>query len=79
MRSCTDDDLSIGEHQSRNEYGFYPFDENTIGIIESLRERMMCIDEKFEISGDFDSQTAQNLMIVYEICDPLKRRCKSRG
>lgn len=38
---------------------------------------MKCIDEPYQIRGHFDSQTASNLMIVYEVCDPAKMaKCK---
>ena len=35
------------------------------------------MDEPIEISGDYDTFTGQNLMIVYEICNPKLRKCKS--
>ena len=35
---------------------------------------MRCIDEEdFEIAGDFNSDTASNLMVVFELCDESKR------
>ena len=40
----------------------------------------MCIDEELEIFGEFDSNQAQNLMIVFDKCDPEKRdKCKSEA
>lgn len=40
----------------------------------------MCVDEPFEVTGDFDSETAKNLMVTYELCDNTKvgNVCKSR-
>ena len=39
---------------------------------------MVCTDEPYEIKGHYDSYTAANLMIVYEICNPEKHICKSK-
>lgn len=36
---------------------------------------MKCIDEDFELYGDFDTNFAQNLMIVFDRCDPSERVC----
>ena len=38
---------------------------------------MKCIDEAYEIKGDYDTNSAANLMVVFDICDPNKRKCKS--
>ena len=35
------------------------------------------MDEHNEISGSYDKFTAQNLVVVYEICNPNLRRFKS--
>ena len=36
-----------------------------------------CIAEDFEIAGSFNTDTASNLMVVFELCDPVKRKtCK---
>lgn len=37
---------------------------------------MKCIDEPYEIYGDFNTRTAASLMIVFEKCDPEQRSCK---
>ena len=39
---------------------------------------MKCIDEPFEMFGDFDTNIANNLMISFTECDPTLRYCKSR-
>ena len=30
---------------------------------------LMCIDDEYEIKGDFNTNTASNLMIVFELCE----------
>ena len=76
-RKCSDEDLSVGESQTRNEYGFYQFEQNTRSYLELMKGRMYCIDDYFEILGHYNSFVAQNLMVVYEKCDASKRKCKS--
>ena len=38
---------------------------------------MMCIEEDFEIFGDYNTYAARNLMITFELCDSKERTCKS--
>lgn len=38
---------------------------------------MKCIDEPYEIKGDFHTNSAANLMIVFDKCDHTKRKCKN--
>ncbi len=33
------------------------------------RTKMKCIDEPYQIWGDYNSDIAQNLMVVFERCD----------
>ena len=41
--------------------------------------QMTCIAEDFDVEGDFNSKTAQNLMVTFETCDEAKMStCKSR-
>lgn len=39
---------------------------------------MKCIDEPYEIYGDYNSDVTANLMAVFVKCDPEKRKCKTR-
>lgn len=39
---------------------------------------MVCIDDEYDIYGDFHSQVASNLMITFEVCDESVRTCKSK-
>ena len=77
-RNCQQEDVTHDEGETQNEYGFYPFDPDTVGNLESVKGRLKCIDEPYEIKGHYDSYTAANLMVVYEVCDPTKRTCKSK-
>ena len=77
-RNCESKDITMKESEDRNEYGFYTFDPDTEGNVISVKDRLKCIDEPFEIKGHYDSFTAANLMVVYEVCDPNKRKCKSQ-
>ena len=39
---------------------------------------MKCIDqEELEISGNYDTDQASNLMVVFEVCDKEVRTCAS--
>ena len=40
---------------------------------------MFCIANPYDIYGDFNSATAANLMVVFDVCDPSKGNiaCKS--
>ena len=39
---------------------------------------MKCItDDLTQIYGNYDSYSAENLMVVFELCDPDKTTCKS--
>ena len=40
-------------------------------------DSLYCIDEPYEMFGDYESETASNLIVVYEKCDPERRKCKS--
>ena len=37
-----------------------------------MRSILQCIAEPYELYGDFNTLSASNLMVVYEICDPNK-------
>ena len=77
-RSCTDEDFQVAEGEKRSEYGFFLPSETTLETIANEMHALKCVDEPVEISGDFDTFSAQNLMVVFEICDPEVRKCKSQ-
>ena len=77
-RPCTLEDFDVEEGEDKSSYGFYPLHEKTNSAIVSSTI-MKCIDEPFEIKGEFNTNTAANLMIVFDKCDPTKRTCKSEA
>ena len=60
----------------KNAYGFYPMSDSAKTIVNDDWYSLKCIDDDFEISGNFNSDTASNLMVVFEICDSSKQTCK---
>ena len=38
---------------------------------------MKCIEDDFEVFGDYNTYAARNLMITFEMCDSNERQCKS--
>ena len=38
---------------------------------------MKCFDEKISLNGNFNTENAQNLVLVFEKCDPSVTTCKS--
>lgn len=79
QRPCTKADFEINDGEQRSSYGFYAMDESTENVVTESGYEVMCIDEPFEVIGDFNSGTAKNLMVTYELCDRTKigNVCKS--
>ena len=38
-----------------------------------FNQKMKCTDEKYQIWGDYNSDDGQNLMVVFERCNPKNR------
>ena len=54
-------------------------DERSSALGNDISKRFKCINEPYDIWGDYNSDRAQNLMIVYELCDPkIRTTCKSQ-
>ena len=51
-------------------------DEATKSIVYESGYDIRCIDEPFKIKGDFNTNSAANLMVTFELCDDSKRKCK---
>ena len=78
-RPCTDEDLITKDGQLQTEYGFFKVDERSSALGENITNRFKCIDEPYDIWGNYDSDRGKNLMIVYELCDPeIRSTCKSQ-
>ena len=71
-RPCQRNDF-IGSSEMEGEtsaYGFHPMDEATRTIVLESSYHLRCIEDQYEIKGDFNSNAASNLMVTFEICDP---------
>ena len=44
-----------------------------------MRSILKCIAEPYELYGDFNTLSSRNLMVVYEMCDPDKYKCKEEA
>ena len=86
-RPCEKDDfiesLEAKEGQTSN-YGFFRMDERTEIIVNKSSYQLRCIDDDYEIKGDFNSNAASNLMVTFQVCDPKypsrtgATQCKSK-
>ena len=63
--------------ETRSSYGFFKSSEVTEKVLTAYMDTLYCINEPFEMFGDYESETASNLIVVYEKCDPERRKCKS--
>ena len=51
----------------KSDYGFYEMDKSTKQVMDSSYE-LMCIEEEFNIKGDFNTDSASSLMVVFKQC-----------
>ena len=75
-----EEDFKVDVETGVSSYGFYDLHEST-ATWTSFREAMKCIDEPFDIYGDFNSNSASNLMVAFEKCDQEKNpqvTCESK-
>ena len=73
-RRCTKGDFLV-----TNDYGLNPLHDK-MKKFQPLQEKMKCIDEPYQIWGDYNSDQGQNLMVVFERCEQEKeeeRDCES--
>ena len=42
-------------------------------------KKMKCTDEEYNIWGDYNTGSSSNLKVVFDLCDPKKRKCKSQA
>ena len=62
-RPCTEKDFF-----DQSDSSFYPTKETSLGDIELQKRKFKCIDKDlaYELFGNYDTQTASNLMVVFE-------------
>lgn len=68
-RLCSLDEFSFRSDKVKRDTPFYPVHQKS----ESLRDylpKMKCVDEPYDLYGDFSTNIASNLMVVFELCDP---------
>ena len=75
-RKCTEEDFK-SVNRDPSEYGFYSMDGSTEDIVKKSGYDLRCIGDDFNVRGDFNTNSANNLMITFELCDRTKRTCKS--
>ena len=76
-RPCKDSDLNDLDN-SNSLSNFYPINKYSELNQQFYGLKLKCIDnEELSVYGNYDSGAAQNLMVVFERCDPAKRVCKS--
>ena len=72
-RPCTAKDFF-----EKSDSSFFPTKKTSIGDIELQQRKFKCIDTglAYELFGNYDTQTASNLMVVFEQCNKEKQKCK---
>lgn len=73
-RQCNLEEFSFQSDKEERDTPFWTIHTNSESYKPYL-PTLKCIDEDFELFGDFDTNVAQNLMIVFDKCDPKVRSC----
>ena len=79
QRPCVEEDFKVDEATGVSSYGFFDLHETT-KMWTTFHESFKCIDEPYDVYGDYNSNAAGNLMVVFDKCDPAKQEdgfCKS--
>ena len=88
-RRCQSEDFELTDSNPNgykmSSYGFHQMDESTKNIVEGSDYQLLCMKDldAIRIKGDFNTNAADNLMVVYEVCDPANpartgaTKCKS--
>lgn len=73
-RPCKKEEFSFPDDKVKRDTPFYPVHENSESL-KSYIPKMKCIDEDYSLYGDFNTNVASTLMIVFEKCDPANTIC----
>ena len=74
---CSDQDFNDVEGNNK-ETKFYPTDPFSEKKLKLYGNKLKCMDhENNTIFGNYNSPQANNLVIVFELCNPDLRKCKS--
>ena len=67
------DDLFVKEGEDQTSYGFYPARSGGSFDSDKNASKYKCIDEPYELFGNYNEVNATNLIVTFELCDPKKR------
>lgn len=77
-RPCTASDLFVKEGEDQTSYGFYRSRADANLLSEKDAKNYKCIDEPYELFGNYNEASASNLIVTFELCTPeLRDTCKS--
>ena len=65
LTSCVDEQFQLNS-------AFYTPQANSVSDVSRYQAKLKCIDKKVEISGEYSSQQARALKLVFEKCDQEK-------
>ena len=81
LRPCTRSDINF-DNDSESKAIFYPPADAYVTDIERFYKKLVCIDENFEVKGNFNQASGTTLMLAFEVCRDAKeipvaqRKCK---
>ena len=77
-RPCTLDDF-FSETSDQTEYGFFQADSTALFLQENESySNFKCIVDPYQVYGNYNTVSLENLMVVYELCSREERTtCKS--
>ena len=68
-RPCSREDFYNPEDDQKNSaYGFYPLSPSTQNVVDA-GYNIKCIEDPVSLYGDFNTDSAANLMVTFELCD----------
>ena len=67
MHYCSDEELGLSDNKEQSR--FYPIFENNYGHVSFYKRKLYCIDEKMELQGDYNSDRATRVQVVFEECN----------
>lgn len=73
-RPCTLEEFSFQSDKVKRDTPFWQIHVKSDSYKDYIPS-MKCIDEDYELYGEFETNVAHNLMVVFERCDPEQRTC----
>ena len=77
LRPCQENDFDLGNGASDSL--FYDTNPSSKQDLANNWRKLKCIRDPQQLSlyGNYDTELAANLIIVFELCDPKLRKCKT--